>query len=70
MGELHAARGLGGRYNGWDIVWEYCVSDLVVVVVIRARLMVSSCSVLSLLGVVITSGHDAWVSYSGGEAPG
>ena len=33
MGELHAARGLGGRYSGWEIVREYFVSHLVVMVV-------------------------------------
>ena len=63
MGELHAARGLGGRYNCWETSRENFVSYLVVMVVIRVGLVISSCGVLSLLGEVVTSGLDSWVSY-------
>ena len=62
-GELHAARGLGGRYNGWETSRENFVSYLVVMVVIRVGLVISSCGVLSLLGEAVASGFDSWVSY-------
>ena len=46
-----------------ETLWEYFVSYLVVMVVIRVGLAISSCGVLSLLGEVVASGFDSWVSY-------
>ena len=63
VGYSHAAHGLGGQYTDLEILWEYFVSYLAVMVGMGVGLVISSCGLISLLGEVVTSGLGSWVSY-------